>query len=727
MDRHPTQSSLPNLQPTSQHEGACVEGTVDRIVYENADSGFMVARLHTERGGEEVTFVGALLALTPGDSVRLWGRWEKNPKFGPQLRVERYETLAPSTVEGIERYLGSGLVQGIGKTFAKRIVNAFGSDTLRVIDEAPQRLREVEGIGRKRAVQIRKAWEAQKAIQSIMMFLQGHGIAMGQAVRIYKQYGDKAVTVLRENPYRLATDVRGIAFKTADAIAREMGVPKDSPLRAEAGLGYVLERSAGEGHVYLPWGELRDKTASLLEVDVSKLDPVLDVAVQNKTVIREGESIYSPLLHRAEVAAADLLRTLLRAPLQQVSIDVEKAIHWVERTKKISLSNEQRDAIRLAVDAKVMVITGGPGTGKTTLLNGLLDIFSYKGLGLLLAAPTGRAAKRMTAATGREAQTIHRLLEFSPKKGGFKHDENDPLDADLLVVDECSMVDIALLHQLLRAVPPGARLLLVGDVDQLPSVGPGSVLLDVISSREIPVAWLKTVFRQAAESGIVSNAHRINQGQPPEYNDTDFFFVERSDAASARDTVVEVVANRIPRKFGLHSKGDVQVLSPMRRGDAGVNGLNEALKQALNPDAKLIAGRPFGVGDKVMQQRNNYDLEVYNGDVGIVRLVDDDMKEVEVAFDDRSVLYPFDTLDELELAYAGTVHKSQGSEYPAVVIPLLPQHYMLLQRNVLYTAITRASRLVVIVGESRAVEMAVKNTDVARRYTKLAERLRSGL
>jgi exodeoxyribonuclease V alpha subunit len=701
----------------------CVQGVVERIVYESDDTGFLVARMEREDTGELITFVGAFVAVSAGDTMRLWGQWQDNPKFGRQLRVDRFETILPTTVTGIEKYLGSGLIDGIGKEFAKRIVKAFGVETLRVIDEEPERLREVKGIGKKRAVQIREAWEAQRAVQSIMIFLQGHGIGVGQAVRIYKRYGDSAITVLRQNPYRLAADITGIAFKTADAIAQELGVPKDSPQRARAGLKYVLEQAMGHGHVFLPWEVLRSQARDLLEVDPAILDAAQQAAEAVQDVVREGESVYLPALYAAETGASARLKRLISAPSDKVPIKIEKAIEWVERTKAIELSEEQRQAIRTAVAAKVMVITGGPGTGKTTLLNGLLDIFAMKGLDILLAAPTGRAAKRMEAATGRAAKTIHRLLEFSPKNGGFTRDETNPLTADLVVIDEASMVDINLMHSLLKAVPASARLFVVGDVDQLPSVGPGNVLMDLISSQAMPVVWLKTVFRQAAQSGIVANAHRVNQGQYPEFNTTDFFMVERKDPAKALETVLEIVTNRIPKKFGLDPKRDVQVLAPMHRGDVGVKALNEGLQRALNPEVQPLGRRLFGQGDKVMQQRNNYELDVFNGDVGVITEVHEDIKEVQVQFEDRAVIYPFDALDELGLAYASTVHKAQGSEYPAVVIPLMTQHYMMLQRNVFYTGLTRASRIVIIVGDPKAVGIAIRNTKVTRRNTRLSERL----
>jgi exodeoxyribonuclease V alpha subunit len=700
-----------------------VEGEVERIVFEGRDSGFLVGRLHRKQPPELMTFVGTGLAVSPGETVRLWGRWVDNAKFGRQLRVERYETILPATVDAIEKYLGSGLIDGIGPVYAHRLVKAFGVETLRVIDETPERLLKVEGIGKKRAAQIREAWQAQKAIQSIMLFLQGHGIAASQSVRIYKHYGDKAVAVLRDNPYRLAEDIPGISFKIADEIAAQMGIEPASPKRAAAGVLHALRRATGEGHSFLPEAPLIADSAELLAVDSGIVETVLGSMCRDGQVIRETSEYFLPTLHQAETGCDRLLKRLLAAPKEEFPIDVEKAIAWVEKTRKIELSEEQRAAVRTAVIAKAMVITGGPGTGKTTLLNGLLAIFVRKGMQVLLAAPTGRAAKRMAAATGREAKTIHRLLEWSPKSGGFTRHEGNPLDADLVVIDESSMMDIGLMHNLLKALPPQARLFLVGDVDQLPSVGPGNVLLDIIASQIVPVIWLKTVFRQAAESGIITNAHRINSGEFPKYNDRDFFFVERKDPVKALDTVLELVTKRIPDKFGVDPLREIQVLAPMHRGDVGVARLNVALREAVNAQTPVIGTRPFGLHDKVMQTRNNYELDVYNGDVGIVTQVDEDLQEVIVHFDDRDVLYAFDELDELTPAYASTVHKAQGSEYPVVVLPLSTQHYLMLQRNVFYTAITRARQAVIIVGDPRAVARAVHNVQASKRYSRLAGRL----
>lgn len=704
-----------------------LEGVVERIVFESTDTGFFVARLQEKGKPDLTTFVGNLMAISAGETVRLTGRWVDDKKFGPQLKVNSYQTILPSSVEGIEKYLGSGLIAGIGPHFAKKLVDKFGAETLRVIDEEPGKLRKVPGIGEKRARQIREAWSKQKALQSIMVFLQGHGISAGQAVKIYKQYGDAAVAVLRENPYRLASDVTGIAFKSADAIARRLGIEINAPVRLQAGMLHILQQAASDGHVCLPVGELFPASAELLDVGEDILEPALAMLAQQTRVVREDDWVFRAPLHAAECGVADRLKHLHAAPGEDLDIrNVDNALRYAEKKQGVTLSEEQRDAVRMALDAKVMVITGGPGTGKTTVIRSILAILEKKSVSYYLAAPTGRAAKRMEEATGRQARTIHRLLEFSPQQEGqFARNEYEPLHTELVVIDEASMIDTYLMHSLLKAMPPQARLILVGDVDQLPSVGPGSVLMDIIASNVVPTVRLAVVFRQAAESGIVTNAHRINTGQQPQFNERDFFFIHRDDPEQARETIVELVCHRMPRKFNLDPRRDIQVLAPMHRGDAGVSKLNEALQHALNPHGAPVPRKGLRVGDKVMQLRNNYELDVFNGDVGAILRMDEDDRALEVDFEGRPVVYDFDDLDDLGLAYAATVHKAQGSEYPAVVLALLPQHYMMLQRNVLYTAITRAKHITVIVGAEKAVARAVHNSQTARRHTRLTDRLRN--
>jgi len=704
-----------------------LEGTVKRIVFESADTGFMVARLEVEGQVDLVTFVGNLLAVSEGEMVRLTGQWVEDKKFGRQLRVETFESVVPSTVAGIENYLASGLIEGIGPTYAKRLVESFGTDTLRVIDEEPHRLRDVPGIGKKRALQIREGWAEQRAVQSIMIFLQGHGITASQSVKIYQQYGDGAMAILRNNPYQLAEDISGISFKGADKIAMEMGIAKDADERLEAGVAHVLQQATVHGHLFLPATELLEESVRLLDIGPEPMAAALDRAILGAKIIRDHEACYTPKAHQAEVGTADYLKRLISTPSESIEIlSMENALKWVQKKLAIELAEEQQEAIRTGLQSKVMVITGGPGTGKTTVINSLLSILDKKSVSYLLAAPTGRAAKRMEEATDRESRTIHRLLEFSPKFGGFARDESDPLLTDLVIIDEASMLDMQLMFSLVKALPPFARLILVGDIDQLPSVGAGNVLMDIIASQVIPVVRLQTIFRQAEQSGIVVNAHRINTGQHPQFNTEDFFVIDRPDPARALETIVEVVTNRLPKKFGLDPIHDIQVLSPMRRGETGMIRINEALQAAMNPEGSPIAKRDLREGDKVMQLRNNYELDVYNGDVGVITRVDTVAKEVEVAYEDqRRILYGFDDLDDLGLAYAMTVHKSQGSEYPAVVVPMLSQHYMMLQRNVLYTAITRGKQLVVIVGDEKAINMAVNNSRLSHRNTLLAERLRN--
>jgi exodeoxyribonuclease V alpha subunit len=709
-------------------DATSIEGVVDRIVYENPENGFFVARLTVADDKPVVTFVGNLMAISPGETVRLFGCWVEDKRFGKQFRVTSCETVLPTSLAGIEKYLGSGIIPGIGPTYAKRLVNAFGVETLKVINETPERLRRIPGIGKKRAAVIRESWDSHRNIQSIMLFLQSHGVSPAQAVRIYKQYGDGAVAQLRANPYVLARDIAGIGFLSADRIARELGIAQDATARLKAGVRHVLDKASGQGHVYYDGQQLRMGASALLGIPEDCFTAIFADMVKCNELLVEEDCWYLPVLYAAEMGCATGIKRLIRAPLEHVPIQIENALKWVEKRVGLELSPEQREAIRVGVTAKMMVITGGPGTGKTTVINSLLAVLEKKGLSFLLTAPTGRAAKRMELTTGKEAFTIHRLLEFSPKTGGFQRNENNPIKTDLLVLDEASMLDTQLAHALFRALEPGTRVILVGDVDQLPSVGPGNVLLDVIASGVVPVVRLQTVFRQAAQSGIITNAHRINRGEMPVFNETDFFLIERADPAKALETIVEVVAQRLPSRFNLHPLHDIQALAPMRRGQAGVESINQALKAAINPNGALVPRRSFGMGDKVMQTRNNYELDVYNGDVGVVTLIDEEAAEIEVCFEDeKRVIYPLDETDDLSPAYCATVHKSQGSEYPALVLSFLPQHYMMLQRNLLYTAITRGKKLVVIVGTAKAVAMAVHNSKIMDRNTRLADRLRNAI
>ncbi|MGB9319566.1 MAG: ATP-dependent RecD-like DNA helicase, partial [Pseudolabrys sp.] len=656
---------------------------------------------------------------------------------GQQFKARFLRTSPPTSAEGIEKYLSSGMIRGVGPVYAKKLVRAFGEKVFDVIEATPDRLREVDGIGPVRAASILAAWAEQKAVREIMIFLHSHGVGTARAVRIFKTYGTDAIQVMTENPYRLARDIRGIGFKTADAIAMKLGIEKTAMVRVRAGISYALTEAMDEGHCGLPTEQLMPLAEKLLEVPQELIRTALDLELREGTVISDsvGETpcVFLAGLHRAERTIAERLMRLANGVLPWPWIDPEKALPWVERHIGFALAESQVAAIRLALKSKVLVITGGPGVGKTTIVRGILRILAAKGTDLLLCAPTGRAAKRMSEATGFEAKTIHRLLEVDPKRGGFKRGDDNPLDCDLLVVDETSMVDVMLTQALLKAVPDNAALLIVGDIDQLPSVGPGQVLADIISSAAVPVVRLTEVFRQAAQSRIITSAHRINQGSIPDLSpprtDSDFYFVPADDPETAVDRIIELVKTRIPKRFGLDAIRDIQVLCPMNRGGAGARSLNIALQAALNPagDRKVERfGWTFAPGDKVMQIENDYDKEVYNGDIGYIDDVDNNAGEIVASFDGRSVTYGFGELDMLVPAYAATIHKSQGSEYPAVIIPVLTQHYAMLQRNLLYTGVTRGKRLTVLVGQKKAVAIAVRNVSGRRRWSKLEEWLQPG-
>ena len=708
-----------------------LEGLVERITFFNAENGYTVLRLTVRGQAEAVTVVGKLPEVAPGERLRLDGRWANHVTFGRQFQVERCEQLLPASTEGIRRYLGSGLIKGIGPRTADKIVQAFGRETLDVIDREPERLRSIRDVGDRRYQLITEGWQSQKAIKEVMVFLQGHGVSTALAVKIYKHYGDASIETVKTDPYRLARDIWGIGFKTADKIARALGLPPDAPSRLEAGLVHALSELADEGHTFAPQAELLQQAAELLETPSEALVGALERLAAEKRIRRDQvagqDAIYLPAFWQAETGLARQLKRLLSTPGRRPA---QLAFpHPVG-----DLSPEQMGAVRTALDNKVSILTGGPGTGKTTAVRALITELEAAGLRYAQASPTGRAAKRLSEATGRDATTIHRLLGYSPD-GTYKHDEHNPLPVDMLVVDETSMLDLILGYHLLKAMPSAAHLLFVGDADQLPSVGAGNVLHDVIESGQVPVTRLTHIFRQAAGSQIIENAHRILHGQMPHFEKNnaaggDFFLFEQSEESEVARWVVDVVASRIPARFGLDPLRDVIVLSPMHRGEAGVGALNEKLQAALNPPApdkaeKAMGGRLLRVGDRVMQLRNNYARDVYNGDLGRVRRIDLELQTLAVDFDGVLVAYDWADADELSHAFAASVHKAQGSEYPAVVLALLPRHYMLLQRNLLYTAVTRAQRLCVVVGSRRAIAMAVRNAKVARRWSNLAERLRT--
>lgn len=741
-----------------------LEGTIERITFQNDENGYTIARLTPVGRTHPTTIVGNLLGASVGASFRLVGRWQTHAQFGRQFVVVSFEERLPATVEGIRKYLGSGLIHGVGPVTADRIVAHFGLDTLRIIDEEPERVADVPGVGPKRMRQIAAAWQEQRHVKEIMVFLQSHGVSTGLAVRIYKTYGDEAVAIVRKDPYRLARDVWGVGFLTADRIARAMGVPPNGPRRLEAGLLHALSTLADEGHTFAPRAALVETAVGLLAVDDVAIDPAavseaIDRLVAEEALIADVDAlseaeratvpdgpparadatpIYLPPFYYAEVGIASRLRRSLESQESRLpgfqAVDWPAVWAWLDGTTPYPLAERQRDAVRSALTRKVTVLTGGPGTGKTTTVRSVLQLLGMRGGQALLAAPTGRAAKRLAETTGAPARTIHRLLEFKPADGRlFQRHEENPLDTDLLVIDELSMVDVLLMNNLTKALDPATHLLLVGDVDQLPSVGAGNVLRDLIDSGVLPTVALDTIFRQSERSHITLNAHRINRGEMPVVakESDDFFLFPVEDAEAAAERLVDVVANRIPRRFGLDPVRDIQVLTPMHRGPAGVAALNERLQAVLNAPAPgkpevRWGGRTFRLGDKVMQVRNNYDKDVFNGDIGRLTAIDAEAQQVTIDIDGSPVAYQNHELDELVHAFACSVHKSQGAEYPCVVMALLPAHWMMLQRNLLYTGVTRARSLCVLVGSQRAIRRAVATDRVAERNTGLARRLRGG-
>jgi len=714
-----------------------LDGQIERVVFRNEENGYAVLRVKVRGHKDFVTVVGTAASVNPGEWVAADGEWITDAHYGPQFKAEGMRVSQPDTLDGIKKFLGSGMIRGIGKEYAERLVATFGRDVFDVIENSSAKLQKVEGIGPTRRASIRAAWEEQKGIREIMSFLFSHGVSTARAFRIYKTYGERAIEFIQRDPYCLARDIRGIGFLIADGIAQTLGIAKDSELRARAGLEYVLQEMTNQGHCAAPRGDLQSKTVEMLEIPPGQVAGALDHLIENKRLIQDEDQqgrtlIYLPKLYFAEWNFAKKLTELNYGKHPCPGIDFAKALDWVQKKTGIELSEHQVKALRLAVQAKVMVVTGGPGVGKTTLVNSIIQVLRAKKLTVSLCAPTGRAAKRLAETTGMEAKTIHRLLKFNPGTGGFIHDDRNPLKGDVFIIDEASMIDQVLAYQLLQAVPQRAAVIFVGDADQLPSVGPGRVLRDVIASKVVPSINLTEIFRQAAESRIVTGAHRINHGQLPEFPEegdksSDLYFVEGEEPQKTLGIIQKMVSESIPKRLGFNPLDDIQILTPMQKGELGARNLNQVMQALLNPNGNQIErfGIIFREGDRVMQTENDYDKEVFNGDLGRIVTIDEVQGEMVVKIDDRRVKYEFRELDELVHAYAVTIHKSQGSEYPCVIIPMHTQHYVLLQRSLLYTAVTRAKKFAVLVGTKKAMGLAVSRAESRERVTTLKERLQS--
>ena len=726
------------LFPELSADEEVLSGSIEKVVFHSEETGFCVLRVRARGHRDVETVVGRVASISPGEWIKAAGRWVNDRSHGLQFESTYMNVSEPDSAEGLEKYLASGAIPGIGRVYAKKLVAAFGAEVFDVIENQKERLREVPGIGPKRARRIIRAWERQKPVREIMLFLRSHRIGAARAQKIHKLYGAGALRVLSENPYRLARDIRGVGFAVADGIADQVGIRKDASVRVRAGISHALAEATKDGHCALPRDELIGLGRDLLGVPAEVVEKALEAEIEIGNVVpdRIGTTacVFLPYLHRAERGVAKALGRLLRGRVPWPSINPERALPWAERQLGLELAPSQAGAVRAALGSKVMVITGGPGVGKTTIVNAILRVLAAKRIRIELAAPTGRAAKRLSETTYMEARTIHRLLEFDPISGGFRRDKANPLDCDVLVIDETSMVDLPLMDSVLKALPPKAGLLLVGDVDQLPSVGPGQVLADLIGSGALPVARLVEVFRQAAKSRIVVNAHRVNRGEMPDMarpqGETDFYFVAADSPETAIRRTVEMVRSRIPNRFGFDPAREIQVLCPMNRGGIGTKVLNGELQDALNPgsgDRLERRGWSFCRGDKVMQLENDYDKEVYNGDIGFIAVLDSERGELTVDFDGRHVPYSLREIDALAPAYAITIHKSQGSEYPAVVIPVMNSHFVMLQRNLLYTGLTRGRRLVVLLGQPAAIRRAVRSASTSQRWSKLRERIRAAV
>ncbi len=712
-----------------------LSGAIERLTFHSQESGFCVIRVRVKGKRDLVTVVGSAPSICPGEFIECVGFWNNDREHGLQFKAVTLNVVPPSTLEGIQKYLGSGMVKGIGSHFAKKLVQAFGEDVFDVIEHDPNRLLQLDGIGPKRKQRVVDGWAEQKAVREIMVFLQSHGIGTTRAVRIYKTYGDEAIDKVRENPYRLALDIHGVGFKTADTLAQKLGIPRDSILRARAGVRHVLQEMSAQGHCAAYRTQLVEASEKLLEINANILEQAIaDESVSNQLIVEmhEGQQIVFLIsLHRAETGCAANILRLATELLPWQNINPAESIPWVEHATGLVLSESQHKAIATMLQSKLTILTGGPGVGKTTIINSLLAILANQDIDIMLCAPTGRAAKRLSESTRREAKTVHRLLNFDPRTFGFKHNDSNPLDTQLLVIDEASMMDISLMNHLLKALPARAALLLVGDMDQLPSVGPGSVLADMIASGCIQTVRLTEIFRQAKTSEIILNAHRINAGMIPQLPkpnvESDFYLIPAETPEDIFNKLIYVVTKRIPERFNVDPVTDIQVLTAMNRGGVGVRSLNIELQKLLNGNTQQITrfGVTFAPGDKVIQMVNNYDKDVYNGDIGRIQSIDSEESLLQIQFDGHQVEYEFSELDEIQLAYAVSIHKSQGSEYPVIVIPLAMQHYMLLERNLIYTAITRGKRLVIVIAQTKALAMAVKTQKSQRRLTLLAQRIQA--
>ncbi|HET9930376.1 MAG TPA: ATP-dependent RecD-like DNA helicase [Polyangiaceae bacterium] len=713
-----------------------LSGEVERVTYESESTSFRVLRVGSLEGegarSGSIAVVGTFQAVGPGTRIRITGNFVTDARHGEQLRADVVVPIEPNTLVGLERYLGSGLIPGVGSALAKRIVEAFGLETLRVLDEQPDRLASVPGLGERRVKDIKASWKAQRALSSVLVLLQSHGASHNLALRIWKHYGDRAASIVQRSPYRLALEVKGVGFKTADRLAHAFGISHDHPERCQAGVIHMLEEFSEAGHVYVPREELVPRVAEMLEVGEPHIEVALDALYASERIVLDGRAVYLTYLHRAELEVTAAVQRLCSQPAKAIP-GAETAIEAFEKRGNLKLAPSQRSAVELAVSERIAIITGGPGVGKTTIIRAIVSVFETKRRAVRLAAPTGRAAKRLSEATGHEASTLHRLLEFEPRSAEFQRGPERPLEADVVIVDEASMIDLPLMRSLLLALPPAARIVIVGDADQLPSVGPGAVLRDLLESRVVPTVRLSEVFRQAETSAIVVNAHVILRGEMPETTSADsprgdFFIVPRKTAEEAAETIRELVAVRIPRRFGLDPRKDIQVLTPMHRGPAGTAALNEVLQRALNPEgpALEVRGQKLRLGDKVIQTRNDYENEVFNGDVGVITAVDTEERKLSVRFDNNEVVYEEGEVEALTLAYAMSVHKSQGSEYPAVVFPLLTSHFVMLAKSLLYTGVTRARKLCVLVADPKALSLAVSDARREERRTRLAERIAFG-